>query len=193
MMRGPGLMDITNASPDTLLSFGAGIPATRITVGGDVPKAIYNLHVQAPNVAPDKLAAAIELAIASGARLHIEHHTAVKDAYVLTASAEAAGHVTHGAQGGVAFYSRKTQVLQCINATPNQVADGLESALEVPVVNETGLDGVVMGMLKVAPKDVASANAALASLGLKLTEAKRPIETIDVSATVDAKPVSEKP
>jgi uncharacterized protein (TIGR03435 family) len=193
MMRGPGLMDITNASPDTLLSFGAGIPATRITVGADVPKAIYNLHVQAPNVSPDKLAAAIELAIASGARLHIEHHTAVKDAYVLTASAEAAGHLTHGAQGGGAFYSHKNQVLQCINATLNQVADGLESALEVPVVNETGLDGVVMGMLKVAPKDVASANAALASLGLKLTEAKRPIETIDVSATVDAKPVSEKP
>jgi hypothetical protein len=43
--------------------------------------------------------------------------------------------------------------------------------------------------LKIAPKNLASANAALATLGLKLTEAKRPIEGIVLSAVPDAKPM----
>ena len=52
----------------------------------------------------------------------------------------------------------------------------------MPVVDETGLDGMVMDTLKIAPKDVASANAALATLGLKLTAAKRTIETVIMTA-----------
>lgn len=181
MMRGPGLMDITNAKPDTLLDYGAGIPATRITLDGSVPKTLYNLHVQAPNAAPEQLAHAIELAIASGAHLRIEHHTAMQDAYVLTASASAQNHLVEALSGG-AFYIQKDQTLRCINATPNQIAAALEQALGAPVVDETKRDGKLMGVLHVAPKDVASANTALAAFGLTLAPAKRPIETVLITA-----------
>jgi len=182
MMLGPGLLDITNATADIVLSYGTGIPATRITDAAGVSKAIYSLHVKAPDAAPGQLVPAIELAVASGAHLHIEHNKTMKDAYVLTATPEAAGHLAHEAQGGAAFYSRKRETLQCLNATLGQLAGAIEAALEMPVVDETNLDGVVMGTLKIAPKDVASANAALSTLGLKLTQSKRPIETVTVSA-----------
>jgi cytochrome c biogenesis protein CcmG/thiol:disulfide interchange protein DsbE len=182
MMRGPGQMDVTNASATVLLNMALGIPATRITGAKEIDNALYNLHVEAPNAEPKQLASAVELAIATGAHLRIERQTAMKDAYVLTATPEAAGHLTHPPGGGAAFYSTKRQVLQCLNATLSQVAGGLEKALEMPVVDETGLDGMVMDTLKIAPTDVASANAALATLGLKLAAAKRPIETLTVTA-----------
>jgi cytochrome c biogenesis protein CcmG/thiol:disulfide interchange protein DsbE len=182
MMRGPGQMDVTQASPTVLLNMALGIPATRITGAKEIDNALYNLHVEAPNAEPKQLASAVELAIASGAHLRIERQTVMKDAYVLTATPEAAGHLTHPPGGGAAFYSPKRQVLQCLNATMSQIAGGIEKALEMPVVDETGLDGMVMDTLKITPKDVASANAALATLGLKLTAAKRSIETVTVTA-----------
>jgi uncharacterized protein (TIGR03435 family) len=189
MMRGPGELDVTNATAVDLLNAALGIPKTRVTASEDAAKALYNLHVEAPDAEPKQLASAVELAITSGAHLRIERQTAVKDTYVLTAMPEAAGHFTHPPGGGAAFYSPKRQVLQCFNATPGQIAGALEAALEMPVVDETGLDGMVMETLKIAPKNVASANAALATLGLKLTEAKRPIESIVLSAVPDAKPM----
>ena len=190
MLRGPGELDVTNAAVADLLNAALGIPKTRITAPENAAKALYNLHVEAPDAEPKQLASAVELAIASGAHLRITRQTATKDAYVLTATPEAAGHLIHPPGGGAAFYSHKRQVLECLNATPGQIAGALEAALEIPVVDETGLNGMVMETLKIAQKDVASANAALATLGLKLTAAKRPIESIVLSAAPDAKPVS---
>lgn len=191
MMRGPGEMDVTNASATALLNMALSIPETRITGAKEIGNALYNLHVEAPNAESKQLAGAVELAIASGTHLRITRQTAMKDAYVLTATPEAAGHLTHPPGGGAAFYSTKRQVLQCFNATLGQVAGGLEKALEMPVVDETGLDGMVMDTLKIAPKDIASANAALATLGLKLTAAKRPIEMLTVTAE-QASPVESR-
>jgi uncharacterized protein (TIGR03435 family) len=183
MLRGPGRMDITNASPADLLSFGSGMPSARIDITGNPPDALYNLHVEAPHADARQLSQAIELAIASGAHVRIEHHTDTKDAYVLTAQPrDAQGHFIPSAYSGGAFYSAKTQTLQCLNATADQVAGALEEALGAPVVNETGLSGKLMFNLKVAPKDPTSSNNALQALGLTLVPAKRPIETVVLSA-----------
>jgi len=182
MMRGAGRMDITDASPANLLSFGTGVAGTRLKVAGELPDERYNLHVEAPNADAKHLSQAIELAIATGAHVRIEHHTETKDAYVLTAKPEAQAHITPSASSGAAFYSPKTKTLQCLNANPDQLAGALEDVLGVPVVNETGLTGTLMLKLSIAPKDPASANTALTTIGLALVQAKRPIETVTVSA-----------
>ncbi len=191
MSRGAGQIDITDGSPSDLLNIAAGISATRISVAGDVPNALYNLHVDAPNADPKQLSQAIELAVASGAHLRIEHHTAAENAYVLTARPEAQGHLAQSPYAGGAFYGPKTQTLQCINATLDQVAGALEKLLGTPVVNETGLSGKLMLNLKIPPKDPSSAKEALAGLGLELTPAQRPIETIALSALAPAKAVPQ--
>lgn len=187
MSRGAGQIDVTNGSPADLLSTAAGIPSTRITVAGDLPNTLYNLHVDAANADAKQLSQAIELAIATGAHLHIEHRTAVDNAYVLTASPGAQAHLVQSRYGGGAFYGTKSQTLQCINATLDQVAGALEKALGTPVVNEAGVSGKLMLNLKIVPKDLASAKSALGGIGLELTAAQRPIETITLSAAAPAK------
>jgi thiol-disulfide isomerase/thioredoxin len=183
MLRGPGQMDITNASLKYLLSQSTGMPASRITVSGDLPDVSYSLYVEAPGAGAKLLAQAIELAIASGAHIQIEHHADVREAYVLTAKPEAQGNFAPAPHSGMAFYLAKSQTLQCLNATADQLANSLEDALGIPVVNESGLSGALMTNLKIAPKDLASANDALQPLGLLLTEAKRPIDTVTLSAS----------
>lgn len=182
MMRGPGQFDITNGSPAMLLSSVTDIPESRIITAKDVPKAFYNLHVSAPNTDPHQLAKAVEQTISLSTHLRIEHHSQVEDAYGLTATPAAASHMVQSQQDGVAFYSQKRQSLQCLNATLDQVAGALESAVGAPVVNQTGLSGKLMSVLNVAPNDISSANNALSPLGLELTRARRPIETITLSA-----------
>jgi uncharacterized protein (TIGR03435 family) len=181
MLLGPEI-DITNAPPATLLSYGAGVAPTRITTRGALPDAQYNLHVEAPGADPKLLGQAIELAIASGAGLHIEHQTALTDAYILTAKPEAKDHLTQSPYPGIARFNPQTQTLQCLNASLDQLASALEKALGTPVVNETGLSGMLMLNLKIAPKDLSSANDALKGIGLGLSPAKRPIETVILSA-----------
>jgi uncharacterized protein (TIGR03435 family) len=186
MLRGPGRMDITNASPADLLSYGTGVPSARIHLSGDLPDAWYNLHVEAPDADAKQLSQAVETAIASGAHMHIEHHTDTKDAWVLTAKPGAEGHFIPSAHSGGAFYSAKKQAVQCLNATADQLAGALEEALGVPVVNETGLSGkLLLTIAAIAPKNPASASEALTAIGLTLVQAKRPIETVILSAAPD--------
>lgn len=62
----------------------------------------------------------------------------------------------------------------------------MEEALGTPVINETGLSGVLLAKLTIAPKSLSSANDALRELGLTLASAKRPIESAVLSAPASA-------
>jgi thiol-disulfide isomerase/thioredoxin len=192
---GLGKMDVVNAEPVTLISAGANIPLTRITNIGALSTRLYNLHIEAPNADPKQLASAVELAISSGIGLHIEHHTEITDVYVLMAMPEAKNHLLESTDAGFAFINPKTQRLQCLNGSADQIAAALEKTLGIPVVNETGLSGKATASLQFDSKDIASANAALEKgLDLMLTSAKRPIERVILSPIANAsKPSATKP
>ncbi len=181
MIFGPGQLDITNGAVKTLLHEGTGILPSRITSGADVPDTLYKLHVDAPGADPKLLTQAIELAISTGCHVRIEHRSETKDAYVLTAAAEAQAHFTNTPGSGFASYEHKSQTLRALNATPDQIAGALEQVLGKPVVNETGLSGVLRLSLKIDPKDLASVNESLTSLGLRLAPGRRPIELVILS------------
>lgn len=175
-------MDITNAPPSILLQYGTGVAATRIITSSNLPLALYNLHVVAPKTDPKHLAQTIEQAISSGTGLLIEHRTTVSDALVLTAEPGAASHLVQSPFPGMAMFHAETQTLQCLNASPDQLAIALEKALGASVVNETGLSGSFMISLKIASKDLSSANEALEKgLGLTLVKATRPVEFVILS------------
>jgi len=190
--HGPGEKDILNASVPVLLNFGAGTAITRVKMDGKLPETNYNLHIAAPGADAKQLAAAVELAISTGAGVKIVHQTAEKDAYVLVVGAGAKEYFVEAgtdAKGQrtmeMAFYDETKQNLQCMNASADQLADALEQALGMPVVNETGLTGRLAAKLTIAPKDFASAEKALEeNAGLKLVRAKRPIETLTLSPVV---------
>lgn len=183
VMIGIGQMDISDAPPSVLLQYGTGVAPTRITTSGNLPEALYDMHVVAPNADAKLLAQSIELALTSGTGLHIEHHSAITDAYVLTARPESKDHLLQSSFPGMAMFDSETQILHCMNATLDQLASALEKALGTPVVNETGLSGKLKVDLKISPKDLTSVNEALEkALNLTLVQAKRPIETVTLSA-----------
>jgi len=141
----------------------------------------YNLHVDAPELDQELFSQAVEMAIAAGVGIHIEHRTAQTPAYVLTAKEGAKSHFT-GSSSGYAVYQPKIQTLTCRSANVTKIAAALEQILSTPVVNETGLKGEATSSLKSMPKDIASANEALdKELGLALVPAERPIETLTLT------------
>lgn len=179
MMMGPGELDITNADIQTLVSMGAGVAASRIKVEGTLPGGLFNLHFHAPSADPQQLNRSIELAIASATGITIDPHTNNTDALILTAISGVQRTLSTDEHGGFGFYQKSTHSIRCLNASMDQLAGALEEALGKPVVNETGLSGKANLELPLPDNNLATANTALAkSLGLTLTPATRPIETV---------------
>ena len=178
MRPGKGKLDITDAPLAVILKNGA--KAERIS--GDLPKGTYNLHVEAPTADEAILAKTIELAVASGTGLRIEHQTKTTEAYVLKATEHAGDHIKDAPGRGGAFLDPNKN-FQCVVADMDGVASALENALGKPVVNETGLTGKVTTKFTLDSQDLTAVNVILQKeLGLTLVVAQRPIESVLVSA-----------
>jgi len=183
IQRGPGQMDLTNMDATTLLRFGAHIPKTRITTVGTLPDTPYNLHVDAPTAKPKQLAKAVELAVESGTGVHIEHRSSTTAVYLLTIKPEGKTSTTASPYPGMAYYNPKSQALQCMNATSDDLANALEQAFQLPVVNETNLTAKMTSTFPINPKDLAAVNEALSKeFGLILSPAQRPVDTVILTA-----------
>ncbi len=72
----------------------------------------------------------------------------------------------------------------------NNPAEALEHVFGTPVIDESGLSGKANATVPIAPKDLAATKEALEKqLGLTLTPARRPVETLVLSpAHESAKP-----
>jgi uncharacterized protein (TIGR03435 family) len=82
--------------------------------------------------------------------------------------------------------------LKLVNGSMDALASSLEDGLEVPVVNETGIEGKFDAELEFPAKDAEAAKAALLkTLGLELIEAERPIQMLEVSPREEAKKAEE--
>ena len=193
MMLGAGKFDIMNGTPKTLLAFGLDMPGDRIVdqtvdaaeTADAEKKTAYSLHVHAPGVDAKQLGDAVMVAVGSASGLHIERQTKTEDVYLIqpVKDAKNAFAVTEGPHGGFGFYSKKSEQMQLINATVDQLASGLEDALGTPVLNESGIAGTANAAFKMAPKDVEAAKAVLEKeLGLTLVAAQRPVDRLIVTA-----------
>ena len=177
--REGGRLDITNGSVKTILSYGAHLRSSRMTTRGTLPDTLYNLHVVAPHADDQQLARAIEMAVSSATGIVIDHHNDNAEALILTSTPAAAEHIKDSSSKGFAYYDKDKQMLQCVSANVNSVAEALEVALEKPVLNDSKLIGRISGSWKLAAKDLAAANDLLAKdFGLTLTSARRPVETV---------------
>ncbi len=179
--EGPGHFDLTNLTPVGLLHNALDIPESRISSPPDLLTKRYNLHVNAPQLDQNLFNQAVETAIAAGVGIHIKHHVAQTQSYVLTAKPEAKSHFS-GSSSGFAVYQPKIQTLTCRSASVTKIAAALEQILGIPIVNETSLEGQATSSFKLVPKDLASTNEALGKeLGLTLVLAERPIDTLTLA------------
>jgi thiol-disulfide isomerase/thioredoxin len=176
-----GRTDITNAPLPLLLGTATGMPESRISSTGTLPDVKYSLSLETPGADPRRLAQAIELAIASVAHVDIRHSTATEDVYVLTAKPKALAQQAQASGTGFALYNAQAQTLRCLNATSDQLAGALETALGRAVINDSGFAGKLNASLKIVMNDAASAREALAALGFVLAEGKRPVERVIIT------------
>ncbi len=182
MEQSPSDIDITNASPMTLLVYGGGIPRTRIDTTGTLPKTIYNLHVHLKGADAHDRMEAILVAWKSATGLQIQRTTRAMPSLVLKSTPQAESLLEKASHGGMAYYDSKASVLHCINASMSELSAAIEAALKTPVIDETGLAGSLSLTLPTA-NDLSVVKAALNDkAGLTLTEEQRPIERFTITS-----------
>jgi uncharacterized protein (TIGR03435 family) len=198
MSAGPGHIDIDGRSAEKLLLTAYDIPfdKDRLIVASPLPGGLYNFHAAwATGEDVDSLIApSLQSAIMYGLNLRSQWKTVTKKAYVLKAT-DASKHlltptaITKGSPMRSPYFKGK---LRLINESMDDLAKGLEGAFEVPVVNETGIEGRFDTELVFPAKDIEAAKAALLkTMGLELIQAERPIQMLEVSPREDSKKKEE--
>jgi len=148
------------------------------------PEGLYNLHAAWPT-GEDKdefIAPFLQTAITCGLKLQVESKTVIKKVYLLKVIDAVHQHLTPTASTGGSMWGYENGKLKLVNRSMDDLANGLEGRLEVPVINETGIEGKIDAELEFPAKDVGAAKAALLkTLGLDLIEAERPIQMLEVN------------
>jgi uncharacterized protein (TIGR03435 family) len=134
----------------------------------------------------------LQSAIKFGLNLQIQPKTVVRKAYVLKATAASAKLLTPTASTGGSMSGYWKGKLKVVNQSMDSLATSLESALETPVINETGIEGKFDAEVEFPAKDADAAKTALLkTLGLELIQADRPIQMFEVSSGYDSKKKEE--
>jgi len=153
------------------------------------PKGLYNLHAAWPTGEDhdNQLAPFFQIAITCGLKIHVESKTVVKKVYLLKAIDADHKLLTPTASTGGSKWAYENGKLKIVNRSLDDLANGLEGRLEVPVIDETGIEGKFDAELEFPAKDADAAKAALKTIGLELIEAERPIQMLEVSLREEAK------
>jgi len=194
MSASTGRMDMVAWDAKDLIGTAYDTPQDRILHKSPLPEGHYNLHsVWSTGEDNDSLIAPyLQAAIRYGLNLQIQSKTVTRKAYILKATGASAKLLTPTASTGGAMWGYWKGKLKLVNQSMDGLAASLESALETPVVNETGIEGKFDAEVEFPEKDADAAKAALLkTLGLELIQADRPIPVLEVSSRGDSKKATE--
>jgi uncharacterized protein (TIGR03435 family) len=195
MSYGGCRIDINGMKAKALISFAyQDLPKDRFLPTCVFPEGLYNLHTACKNGEDNDnlIPPFLQIAIAYGLNLRIESKTVAQKAYVLKATEASKKLLTPTASTGGSMWMFSNGKLTLKNRSIDNLANSLEGGLEVPIVNETGIEGKFDVELEFPEKDVEAAKAALLkTLGLELIEAERPIQMLEVSPRAETKKAEE--
>jgi|WetSurMetagenome_2_1015567.scaffolds.fasta_scaffold124197_2 uncharacterized protein (TIGR03435 family) len=189
-----GRMDMFAQDVKSLIGWAYDIPQGRILHKSPLPEKRYNLHFawSTGEVNDSLIMPFLQSAIKFGLNLQIQPKTVVRKSYVLKATAASAKLLTPTASTGGSMSGYWKGKLKVVNQSMDSLATSLESALETPVINETGIEGKFDAEVEFPAKDADAAKTALLkTLGLKLIQADRPIQMFEVSSGYDSKKKEE--
>jgi uncharacterized protein (TIGR03435 family) len=189
---GQSSIDMRNAPLSLLIPWATNLPEDRVSIHGDADKAHYNMHLNAPNLDLDRLAPLLQQAIAAATGVKLTRHSEEEDAFVLQATAQADSKLakTVSNHGSMCMYDAREGKLTMINTSLDDLAQSLEGALKIPVLNETKIPGEFDAGFSFPKDNFDASKAALESnLGLTLVKAKRTVERVSVDP-VAAQPQS---
>jgi uncharacterized protein (TIGR03435 family) len=185
MSAGGGRMNIYGWNAKALVSFAyQNQPEDRFLPTSVFPEGLYNLRA-AWSTGEDNdnlIAPFLQTAITYGLKLRVESKTVTQKAYVLKATEASKKLLPPTASTGGSMSGYWKGKLKLVNESMDDLASSLESGLEVPVVNETGINGKFDVELEFPAKDAEAAKVALKTLGLELIPEERPIQMLEVSS-----------
>lgn len=192
MSAGPGRMDIYGWTAEDLLTLAYNeIPRDRIVPVNPLPEGLFSLHAVWSSAEDNDslMTSFLQPAIGLGLNLNVQSKTVTKKAYVLKATDASKKLLLPTTMTTGSWMNKyKDGKLQVINGSMDDLAKGLESGLDAPVVNETGIAGRFDEELEFPAKDGDAASAALTkTLGLELVKEDRPIAMLEVTNREDAK------
>jgi uncharacterized protein (TIGR03435 family) len=185
MMFGKGRIIISGSNAKALISNAyPNLPEDRFLPTSVFPEGLYNLHAtwSAGVDNNNQLAPFLQMAITYGLKLQVESKTVTKKVYLLKAIDADHKLLTPSASTGGSMSGYWDGKMRLANSSMDNLANELEGGLEVPVINETGIEGKFDAELEFPAKDVEAAKAVLLkTLDLDLIEAERPIQMLEVS------------
>ena len=182
---GHSMMDMRNASLGMLIPWALGVPMDRVTFHGDLLAAHYNLHLSAPKLNLKLLTPALETAIEAAGNVKLTHYRPEEDAYVLEATDQAKLRLkaTVSNHGHMCFLDPRSGSVKMVNTSLEDMATVIEQALNMPVLNETGIPGAFDADFVLPKESFETTKAALeTNLGLTLVKRRGPVERIVVDA-----------
>jgi len=173
--------NITNSSAGGLLEFALGTPTDRLVIHGEQKDARYSMRLTSPGSDTKAIASIVEGAVAAATGMKVSHGAAEQEAYVLHATSQGSSKLTPTASKfeSMCYLDPGEEKLKMVKATLNDLAEGLEGALDIPVVNETGIEGEFDADFTLPIGSFENTRAALeANLGVKLVKARRTIDKV---------------
>jgi thiol-disulfide isomerase/thioredoxin len=179
---GPVKLDAINVPLLDLTGF-MGLPRDRIRLKNLAGGGTYSLHLAAPSGTVEQFGPAIQMAVASAAKLHLVRTNADEDVWVIqkTPESDRRLHRVAPGQGHLCMYDPATGKLILEYCSLDNVAEALEELgmTPTPVLNETGIQGEISAVLDLAAPDADQLRDALEqNLGLILIRARRRVERI---------------
>lgn len=201
MTAGPGRLLFSAAKPDFLLMYAYDVPEDRLVWKSPMPDDVYDLRMISGAADQTALAPLLQGAIASALHLTVTPKQVSESVWVLTATPTAHNLLQPTASTAGSMTTTDGQQVNIINASLDSFARQLEDYLQVPVLNETGIDGKYDIELDFPEKGSAAAAALIEKkLGLQLHQEQRTVPILQVEPlpqekthTVRRNPDAQKP
>jgi uncharacterized protein (TIGR03435 family) len=187
-------IDIHGANAQFLLTYAYHTPEDRLVLTSPLPDGRYDLTAEFAEAEDSITTPIVQTALASGLHLKVGPKSVTKSVYVLKATDASKKLLAPTASTSGSMRSIREGKIKVVNGSMADLADSLESELDVPVIDETRIDGAFDFELEFAAKDGESAKAALLkSFGLELSRENRLVEILEVSPREDPKMEAAKP
>lgn len=162
-----------------LIADAYGLPWSRVLIPEDLGETTYDVRVRLPRESSESPNQVLQQALGPALGLRFRRETREVDALVLVAPKGRTPALRDPAGSGFAGSHRGK--IEVLNGPLGSLAFSLESELERPVVDETGIEGNYDFELSWDPESPESVFTAVREqLGLELRPAKRPIEFLIV-------------
>ena len=187
-------IEMLGITADWLLTYAYHVEHDRLEISSPLPDDRFNLHTDFAGADDSVTAPILQAAIAAGLHLDVKRKTVTRSVYVLGATPAARDLVKESASTRGSMSSENAGKIELVNVPMASLASSLESWLEIPVIDNTGITTHFDSNLELSSKDLSAINQRLrVALGVELTKEDKPVEMLEVTPLPPSPSPADKP